>query len=170
MNPAQIIWMIRVHMPQVLVIEAGSFAQPWAETDFLACLKQRNCIGMVYLDGEIVKGFVIYELHRHSLHILNFAVHPDCRLQGVGAAMCEKLFHKLSQQRRTEITVEVRDSNLSAQLFFQRQGFQAVKVIRGHYEPPWGDYEDAYQLSWKLRDLSKPYAAVNRISEFVERE
>ena len=40
-------WMIRRDMPEVLDVERSSFEFPWAEDDFIRCLRQRNCIGMV---------------------------------------------------------------------------------------------------------------------------
>ena len=84
-------WMIRRDMPEVLQTEQESFEYAWTEEDFLRCLRQRNCIGMVAEQGEKVVGFMIYELHKNKLHILNFAVHPSCRRLGVGAQMTAKL-------------------------------------------------------------------------------
>ena len=72
-------WMIRRDMPEVLHTEQESFEYAWTEEDFLKCLRQRNCIGMVAEHGEKVVGFMIYELHKSKLHVLNFAVHPDFR-------------------------------------------------------------------------------------------
>src|SRR5262245_49541922 len=66
-------WMIRRDMPEVLQIEQDSFDYSWTEEDFLRCLRQRNCIGMVAEAGERVVGFMIYELHKSKLHVLNFA-------------------------------------------------------------------------------------------------
>ncbi len=43
----QIRWMIRRDMAEVLRIERESFEYHWTEEDFLCCLRQRNCIGMV---------------------------------------------------------------------------------------------------------------------------
>ena len=40
-------WMIRRDMSDVLEIENNSFEFPWFEEDFIRCLRQRNCIGMV---------------------------------------------------------------------------------------------------------------------------
>ena len=85
---------------------------------------------MVAEQGEKVVGFMIYELHKTKLHILNFAVHPGWRRLGVGAQMVAKLISKLSSHRRTRITLEVRETNLAAQLFFRKQGFKAVRVLR----------------------------------------
>src|SRR5437588_3551570 len=63
---------------------------------------------MVAEHGEKVVGFMIYELHKNKLHILNFAVHPAWRRMAVGAQMVAKLISKLSSHRRTRITLEVR--------------------------------------------------------------
>src|SRR5205085_3641644 len=84
-------WMIRRDMPEVLQTEQESFEYAWTEEDFLRCLRQRNCIGMVAEQGEKVVGFMIYELHKQKLHILNFAVHPTFRRMRIGSQMTAKL-------------------------------------------------------------------------------
>src|SRR5262245_13193942 len=96
--PVHIRWMIRRDMPEVLAIEKQCFEFPWQDEDFIRCLRQRNCIGMVAEAGERVVGFMIYELHKNRLHILNFAVHEDYRRRGVGRQMAKKLVGKLSRE------------------------------------------------------------------------
>ena len=56
--------MIRRDMPEVIPIETASFEFPWSEDDFVRCLRQRNCIGMVAEMDDQVVGFMIYELHK----------------------------------------------------------------------------------------------------------
>src|SRR6266705_7008779 len=107
-------WMIRRDMPEVLQAEQLSFEYAWTEEDFLRCLRQRNCIGMVAEQGEKVVGFMIYELHKSKLHILNTAVHREHRRSGTGGQMVAKLISKLSSHRRTRISLEVRETNLAA--------------------------------------------------------
>src|ERR671927_662747 len=104
-------WMIRRDMPEVLQTEQQSFEYAWTEEDFLRCLRQRNCIGMVAEQGERVVGFMIYELHKAKLHILNFAVHTAYRHCGIGSQMVQKLISKLSSRRRTRIVIEIRETN-----------------------------------------------------------
>jgi len=84
-------WMIRRDMPEVLQIERHSFDYPWTEDDFFNCLRQRNCIGMVAEHGDRVVGFMIYELHKTRIHVLNFAVAEAHRHCGVGSQMIAKL-------------------------------------------------------------------------------
>ena len=160
-------WMIRRDMPEVLQTEQESFDYSWTEEDFLRCLRQRNCIGMVAEHQEKVVGFMIYELHKNKLHILNFAVTPALRRQGVGAQMVQKLIGKLSSHRRTRITLAVRETNLAAQLFFRSQGFRAVRVLRTYYED---SGEDAFLMQYQLAGDTGEGAdeAVNRIAQYEE--
>jgi len=161
-------WMIRRDMPEVLAIEHGSFDYPWCEEEFLRVLRQRNCIGMVAEHGERVVGFMIYELHKSKLQVLNFAVAPECRRMGVGQQMMAKLVGKLSSHRRTRIVLHCRESVLPSQLFFRVQGFRATEVIREHFEDTG---EDAYVMQYFFEDsLLEENAGVpvNRIARQLE--
>ncbi len=158
-------WMIRRDMPEVLDIESQCFEFPWSDEDFVRCLRQRNCIGMVAEHEERVIGFMIYELHKDHLHILNFAVHEFFRRRGVGSTMMSKLVNKLSHQRRTKISLEVRETNLDAQLFFRGLGYRATCVLRDFYEDT---TEDAYLMQYAYTPEAAEVAVpVNRISRLA---
>ena len=144
-DKVEIRWMIRRDMPEVLAIEAGSFEFAWGEEDFIRCLRQRNAIGMVAERKERIIGFMVYELHRDRLHVLNFAVAADERRHGVGTTLCQKLASKLSRERRTRILLEVRESNLDALKFFRAIGFLAISIMRDFYEDT---TEDAYLMQY----------------------
>ena len=147
MTPVHIRWFIRGDMAKVLKIEHESFEFPRSEEDFLTCLRQRNCIGLVAECDQKIVGFMIYELHKSRLRILNFAVAAESRRMQVGTQMVQNLIGKLSPQRRTEIILEVRETNLAAQLFFQAHNFRAVTVLRGHYDDT---TEDAYLMRYSF--------------------
>lgn len=157
--------MIRRDLPAVLEIEQSCFEFPWTEDDFLRCLRQRNCIGMVVeLDDEIV-GFMIYELHTNRLHILNFAVAKSSIRQGIGSALVDKLVSKLSPHRRNRIVLEVRETNLDAQLFFKSLGFRAISVLRDYYDDT---VEDAYLMQFRYtEEIMNELVPVNRISRMA---
>ena len=156
-------WMIRRDMPEVLAIEHGSFEFPWCEEEFLRVLRQRNCIGMVAEYGERVVGFMIYELHKSRLQVLNFAVAPEFRRQGVGHQMVAKLVGKLSSQRRSRIALCVRETNLPAQFFFRVVGFRAVEVVREHFQD---SGEDAYAMHYHLDEsVIEERMTTNRIAK-----
>lgn len=131
-------WLIRRDMPVVLDIEQQSFQFPWTEDDFFRALRQRSCIGMVAeeLDesgrGNVL-GYFVYRLHPHHFEIVNFAIHPAHRRQGVGSLMAEKLAGKLINGR-TRLEVFVSDFNLGAQLFWSAIGFHAVGIDRNKFD------------------------------------
>jgi ribosomal-protein-alanine N-acetyltransferase len=81
--------------------------------------------------------------------------------------MVSKLIGKLSSHRRTRITLEVRETNLPAQLFFRAQGFKGVKVLRGFYED---SGEDAYVMQYRLAEDTGEELdeSVNRIAQYEE--
>lgn len=140
-------WMIRRDMPSVMLIEGESFEFPWSEEEFIRVLRQRDCIGMVAEIGEEIAGFMIYELHKNRIHILSFAVHPYFRRERVGTLMVGKLISKLAFQRRNRIALEVRETNLPAQLFFQKLGFRANRILKDYYED---HNEDAYIMEYRI--------------------
>jgi ribosomal-protein-alanine N-acetyltransferase len=156
-------WMIRRDMPEVLAIEHASFEFPWCEEEFLRVLRQRNCIGMVAELGDRIVGFMIYELHRNKIHVLDFATIPDCRRQGIGRQMVAKLVGKLSSQRRNRIALCVRETNLAAQFFFHVVGFRAVEVVREYFQDTG---EDAYGMLYHLDEsVLEERVSSNRIAK-----
>jgi ribosomal-protein-alanine N-acetyltransferase len=157
-------WMIRRDMPEVLAIEHAGFDFPWCEEGFLRVLRQRNCIGMVAELGERVVGFMIYELHKNKLNVLDFAVHPEFRRQGIGRQLVDKLISKLSAAQRTKIIIRVRETNLTGQLFFRSQRLQALGVNREHYADTG---EDAFVMCYLL---PRPDVVVQEVTvDTVER-
>lgn len=138
---------------EVVAIERLSFAGAWDEDDFRRCARQRGCVGMVAVAGERIVGYAIYELRKSSLHLLNFAVHPAWRRLGVGCTMVEALAQKLIPHRRIRVTLDVRETNMPAILFFRACGFLAVEVLRGFYQD---SGEDAYRMEFRLpADVAK---------------
>ncbi len=161
-------WMIRRDLAEVMRIERDSFEHSWTDDDFLRCLRQRNCIGMVAEQGDRLVGFMIYELHKQKLNVLNFAVAPASRKQGIGAQMVAKLHHKLLSHRRSRITLVVREGNLRAQLFFRSHDFRANKVLRNYYED---SGEDAFLMEYRVADADTndegaEFKLVNRVSHY----
>ena len=139
-------WLERQDLAAVLPVERACFEYAWTETDFLHCLRLRNCVGMVAEECARVVGFMVYELHRSWIDLLNFAVDPPRRRRGIGGLMAVQLIVRLSNHGRDRITLAVRETNLGAQLFFRAQGFRATGVLRGYYED---SGEDAYQMVYR---------------------
>lgn len=161
-------WLIRRDLPEVLAIEQASFEFPWGEREFADCLSRRNCVGMVAQYGQKIVGYMIYELGKSRIHLLNLAVAPNYRRKGIGSQMIAKLISKLTPEQREKIYLEVRESNLPAQLFFRANGFRAVSVLRNYYDD---SPEDAYLMEYSRGTTSLPnfWLGVNRVARYLNR-
>ena len=153
--------MIRRDMAEVLEVEQEAFEFPWSDEDFTRCMRQRNCIGMVAEMADSVVAFMIYELHRSRLHVLNFAVRRSHRRLGIGTQMMEKLTGKLTPERRSRIVLEVRERNLPAQLFFRSLGYRAISVLKDFYQDT---TEDAYLMQYALHSAASEELAPRRMA------
>lgn len=147
-------WMIRADMDAVLSIENQSKYAKWAEEDFLACLRQRNCIGMVAEsntnEAYKIYGFVVYELLGEEIRILNIAVDKAYHRQGVGRAIIDKLKKRLNN-KRTKLTLIVSERNLNAHLFFRNMGFKAIGILDNYYDK---NTDDAYYMSYDNSNIT----------------
>ena len=123
-------WMIRRDMPDILTI-SSSLDVGWGEDEFLSCLRQKNCVGMVAETGERVVAYMVYELHKNKLDILNFAVHRRFRNKGIGRQMIGKLVSKLRPDRRTHLTTSVNLCDLDYLVFLKRYGFSGEVTPKG---------------------------------------
>ncbi len=127
-------WMVRRDFPSVLEIDHDSFDVFWSEEDFLKQLRNRSVIGMVAVDRqEQIVGFMIYRLEKNGYEILRLAVAPDCRRQGVGIAMLDKMADKLSRNHRTRFYMSVPEDNLDAQLWLRDCGIKAIGIDEDKY-------------------------------------
>lgn len=143
-------WLIRRDMPGVMAIENGSFDFPWEEAEFADCLKSRSVIGLVCEREDTVVGFIVYELAKGMLYVVNMAVHPAFRHEGVGSQMLKKLFGKLCE-KRPDIVIDVREENLECQLFLKANDFNCREILKDHYD----NGESAYRFRYNLFGLDE---------------
>ncbi|MEK6914746.1 MAG: GNAT family N-acetyltransferase [Nanoarchaeota archaeon] len=156
-NNYQIRWMIKKNLSEVLEIERESFEFPWMEEEFLCALRRRDCILMVANNYYNIHGFMIYEFHESKFNVINFAVKPEYRRIGIGRTMIDKLKNKIDIQRRNEITMLVRDSNLGGQLFLKSQEFKATNVFRNAFENYDNSNDDGYLMSYNVDRCSERF-------------
>jgi ribosomal-protein-alanine N-acetyltransferase len=72
--------------------------------------------------------------------ILNLAVAPENRRQGIGRALV-----RVAGERSADLYLEVRRSNVSGQAFYRRCGFWEIGSRKDYYRDP---QEDAIVMKW----------------------
>jgi ribosomal protein S18 acetylase RimI-like enzyme len=88
------------------------------------------------MDGRIV-GYLVFRSGPDGVTLLNLAVAPYWRRQGIARAMLAKLGEKPAPVLRATVP----ESNLPFQLLLRGAGYKAVRVCRGHF-----DGEDGYLM------------------------
>jgi ribosomal protein S18 acetylase RimI-like enzyme len=115
-----------------LSIERNSFRTPWTQADFVSALTAAGCFALVYEDthhGRVAGYAIVAELGQ-SLAVLNVAVDPDYRFQGIGTTLIGQLVQCTVVRGPCSIQAVVPDFNVPAQCFFQSLGFRRLHTIR----------------------------------------
>ena len=119
---------------QIVAIEEASNPSPWSHLAFEQEFARSVSTVVVALnDAPTVVGFVVYWLVGDEAHILNIAVAPEARGQGVGGRMLD---HALDETRAAGagfLMLEVREANSRARSLYHRRGFREVSRRTGYY-------------------------------------
>jgi ribosomal-protein-alanine N-acetyltransferase len=101
------------------------------------------CIG-AFRNGDLI-GYMIISRYVDAWHVMNIAVSPDRRRQGIARTLLEHLFAVTAGYGHRGYTLEVRVSNADAIRLYESVGFKARGIRRGYYTD---NREDAL-IMWK---------------------
>lgn len=144
--------MKRGDIASVVAIEEASFEYPWKATNFLDRILTKCQVSLVAEDetGEII-AYIIYAKAKMSsetgwkpyAEIINFAVAPLARKQGVGTQIIRELVKRLAHKRFQGLFMIVREKNLVAQVFFRANDLHVEYTAPNYYEEI---TEDGYMM------------------------
>ncbi|MCL1890765.1 MAG: tRNA (adenosine(37)-N6)-threonylcarbamoyltransferase complex transferase subunit TsaD [Coriobacteriia bacterium] len=123
----------------------------WTQAMFADELPRPDRSWWVAYKNNALVGFVGGWVVDGQLHVLDIAVEPAYRRQGVGRGLMLRLIEDAAALGATSTTLEVRISNEGAQAFYAALGLEQ-EGIRPHYYAPRcaeGEREDALILSSK---------------------
>lgn len=120
-------WITHADLDDVMDIENASFQYPLTRIEFVEWLKCDDVVCLVYDVRGDIAGFVMYAFDNRMYAILNMAVRPEYRFQGIAKEMIEHLKQGLIGSRKTMIA-SVRDRNKAALKMFRSLGFKSMDV------------------------------------------
>lgn len=143
----QVRTMRKADLPRVEQIERLSFSSPWTYPLFQMELEneERAYYLVIEQDGALV-GYAGYWRIGIEGHVVTFAIHPDCRRQGLGKKLLEALINHCRSMDLERMTLEVRRSNTLAQGLYEQFGFEKVAIQPQYYHD---NSEDAF-IYWRL--------------------
>ena len=136
-------------VPQVAELEKLCFAMPWSEKSVAGELENPLALWLVAMEGDSLAGYVGSQTVMDETDMMNLAVAPQFRRQGVGEALVNALVAALKDLGSRCLTLEVRDSNEAARALYAKLGFVEIGRRRGYYRDP---REDALILrkEWEI--------------------
>ena len=137
-------------------IEKLSYSSPWSLWCFLA--EYANSKSTILVAGPPPSedwetwGFIIYWVVSDEMHLLNLAVHPTRRRQGISRSLLTTALVQARHQGAAVAWLEVRPSNQAALALYQSFGFEEVGVRPRYYND---NGEDAliYAFFWEQRNV-----------------
>lgn len=131
----------------VLAIQQASLeAAVWSATDYERVVGQQSYASVAEGQGGIA-GFLVARAAADELEILNMAVRPGVRRQGIAALLLADALDFGRASGATRVFLEVGESNGGAIAFYQRHGFAVQGRRARYYSQP---VEDALILARAL--------------------
>ncbi len=124
------------HVPQIAALEKLCFSLPWDESSIASELSNPLSLWLVAAEGETVAGYVGSQSVLGESDMMNIAVHPDFRRQGLAQALVEALVDQLAKNGNHCLTLEVRASNAPAISLYEKNGFTEVGRRKNYYRNP----------------------------------
>jgi ribosomal-protein-alanine N-acetyltransferase len=123
-------------VPAIAELEKICFSDPWSENSIASELDNRLSCWLVAEQNESVVGYVGSQSVLDAADMMNIAVAPEYRKQGIGKALIEALMEYLRQKKVIALLLEVRVSNASAIALYQKMGFEQVGRRPKYYRNP----------------------------------
>lgn len=146
--PVAIDRMTVADLDEVLEIERLSFHTPWSRRSFLyELLENQRALYITARHAETgsILGYIGMWVIFDEGHITNLAVRPEYRRHGIGAFLLDNLAALAKERGVSRLTLEVRQSNIGAQLLYTKHGFTSSGIRRRYYRD---NNEDAL-IMWK---------------------
>ena len=124
------------HVSQVAQLEKLCFSAPWSENSISSELTNPLSCWLVALDGDRVAGYVGSQTVLDESDMMNIAVDPQYRRQGIARALVEELVKCLARKESRCLTLEVRASNAGAIALYGKLGFVQVGLRKNYYRNP----------------------------------
>ena len=137
------------HVAQIAQLEKICFSDPWSEKSVASELDNKLAFWLVAVEEERVAGYIGSQTVMDETDMMNVAVHPDFRRQGIAEALVNTLVENLKKMGSRCLTLEVRASNAPAIALYEKLGFAEIGRRKNYYRNP---REDALILrkEWEI--------------------
>ncbi|WP_286262942.1 ribosomal protein S18-alanine N-acetyltransferase [Thalassotalea atypica] len=127
---------------QLMPIENAAHSHPWSVNTFSSCIGGRYFGEVARINNDEIAGFYIGEHVAGEATLMDICVPPALQGNGYGKTLLLKFIAQSKELNAHKLWLEVRSSNISAQMLYINQGFIETGRRTGYYPKAVG-YEDA---------------------------
>lgn len=124
------------HVDAVFGLECICFQDPWSVNSIRSELDNPLSLWIVAVDSGRVVGYVGSQSVLGWADMMNLAVDPQYRRQGIGRRLITELIDRLKRNDVSCLTLEVRMSNTFAIALYDDMGFVEVGRRPAYYHNP----------------------------------
>ena len=135
------------HLEQIAEIEKQCFSDPWSLNSIRYELDNPLSMWIIAEENGVVAGYVGSQSVMGEADMMNLAVVPSYRRQGIGRQLVERLVNELKKNDVHLLFLEVRVTNEPAIELYHSLGFVQVGRRPNYYSHP---KEDALILRKEL--------------------
>jgi len=131
---------------EIMDIERTSFKDPWSRGMFVREIDTGNFhVLKEKTTNQLLGYFGCWQIF-DEFHIINLAVAPCYRRQGIGSLILDHLLDIAKKKNCKRVILEVRSTNVPAQKLYSKFGFEIIGKRKKYYS----DGEDALILEKKI--------------------
>jgi [ribosomal protein S18]-alanine N-acetyltransferase len=122
----------------IAAIERKSFGDPWSASDFASVLSLAHTIFLVAETAAAtgIAGYVVAAAVIDEAEILNVAVDPVLRGNGIGGQLLDAALAEVDERGAKSVFLEVRLSNAAARALYGSRRFIEMSRRKGYYRNP----------------------------------
>ena len=124
------------HLDGIAALERACFSDPWSEAAIAPELENPLSLWLVAEQDDTLLGYIGSQSVPPEADMMNLAVAPEARRQGIAEALVHALEAALREKGTESLTLEVRVSNLPARTLYEKLGFEPVGLRKNYYFHP----------------------------------
>lgn len=136
--------------PLVAALTGTASDDPWSTEAVAGILGLPRSFGLIARGAGEPLGFLLAQCAAGESEIINLAVAPQARRQGIGAALMGYAMARARREGAQAMFLEVSADNKAARSLYEREGFRQVGIRHDYYRNGPNNYTDALILRCSL--------------------
>ncbi len=122
-------------LDRILEIERASFGKDAYDRNLFAGFFHKcGDLFLIVERGDTIWGYMLTCIRGERSELVSVAVDPVVRGQGFASTLMDSTLRRLRRRRIRSVRLMVKLTNRAARAFYEKYGFEKIRIVRGYYE------------------------------------